>query len=286
MRISFWPSQSGTFKSSKQHELMNWHYVEQRQQVGPVTDAQLAQLFRAGTVNADTLVWRDGLPDWIPFREAKLEPNPPLTDAPPPLAPATAPNADEVVCAGCGKIFPAAETIRYRNAYVCAACKPVFLQKLSEGAKVDTGELDYAGFGIRFAAKFVDGLILGIPFMVVFVVAMMPMIRENAQTNKPDPFQGIQFLPMLVQVGFIFVQLAYQIFFLGKYGATPGKMLCKIKVVTPEGGRFGYGRAAGRAFAEMISGMACYIGYLLVLFDKPQRRALHDHICNTRVIYK
>ena len=265
---------------------MNWHYVEQGQQIGPVTDAQLASLFQTGAVNADTLVWRDGLPDWIPFRDAKLDATAPPANVPPPLAAENSPNAEEVVCAGCGQIFPVAETIRYRNAHVCAACKPVFLQKLSEGAKVDTGELNYAGFGIRFAAKFVDGLILGIPFMVVFVVAMMPMIRENAPGNKPDPFAGFQFLPMLMQFGFIFVQIAYYTFFLGKFGATPGKMLCKIKVVTPEGGRFGYGRAAGRALAEMLSGMVCYVGYLIVLFDNPQRRALHDHICNTRVIYK
>jgi len=31
--------------------------------------------------------------------------------------------------------------------------------------------------------------------------------------------------------------------------------------------------------------MVCYIGYLIVAFDD-QKRALHDHICNTRVIYK
>jgi hypothetical protein len=32
--------------------------------------------------------------------------------------------------------------------------------------------------------------------------------------------------------------------------------------------------------------MICYIGYFIVLFDKTQKRALHDHICNTRVVYK
>ena len=31
--------------------------------------------------------------------------------------------------------------------------------------------------------------------------------------------------------------------------------------------------------------MICYIGYILAAFDD-QKRSLHDHICNTRVIYK
>ena len=83
---------------------------------------------------------------------------------------------------------------------------------------------------------------------------------------------------------FLLVKLGYEIFFLGKYGATPGKMVCKLRVVTAEGGRFGYGRAAGRALAEILRGMICYIGYIMVGFDS-QKRGLHDHICNTRVVY-
>jgi uncharacterized RDD family membrane protein YckC len=76
----------------------------------------------------------------------------------------------------------------------------------------------------------------------------------------------------------------YSILFIGKYGATPGKMLCRIKVVTAEGQRVTYGRATGRYFAEIIS-MFCNIGYIIAAFDS-QKRALHDHIAGTRVIYK
>jgi uncharacterized RDD family membrane protein YckC len=263
---------------------MNWHYVEQGQQFGPVVDEQLLKLFREGKITADSLVWREGLPDWIPFHEAKLEPgsSPPST-APPPLP---APNSSEVVCAECGGIFPAGETIAYGNVRVCAACKPAFLQKLAEGARVNTGELNYAGFGVRVAARLVDGLILGLPCLFIIIAVMMPAIRSSvANHSSPPQFPGNEFLPLLLNIGFIIVQISYQIFFLGKFGATPGKMLCKLQVVTAEGQRFGYGRAAGRAAAEMLSGMICYIGYLMVLFDS-QKRALHDHICNTRVVYK
>lgn len=264
---------------------MNWHYVEQGRQIGPVTEEQLSGLFQAGTINGETLVWRAGLTEWQPYNQVRPGPE---QVAPTQIATENTPAGNEVVCAECGKLFPADETIRHGNVNVCAACKPVFLQKLAEGARVNTGELNYAGFGIRFGAKILDGLILGIPFMVVFFIVMIPMIQADAHGNSNRGSQSatIQFLPMLIQFGFIFVQLAYQIFFLGKYGATPGKMICKIKVVTAEGGRFGYGRAAGRCLAEMLSGMICYIGYLMVLFDSKEKRALHDHICNTRVIYK
>jgi len=44
-----------------------------------------------------------------------------------------------------------------------------------------------------------------------------------------------------------------------------------------------YGRAAGRYFAKMLSGIIMGIGYIMAGFDS-QKRALHDMICDTRVI--
>ncbi len=272
---------------------MNWHYVEQGTQIGPVSDQQLAELNRIGKINADTLVWREGMTDWLPFRQIKLE----LPDTPPPFSPppAKAPplltdnqgNPTEAVCAECGGIFPIQETIRHGKSHICAGCKPVFMQKLSEGAQINTGEMNYAGFGIRFGAKFLDGLIIGVPAMVIYFVVMIPYIRlqmhnhGNGATTAAMP----TLFPILFQLGFLVVQVAFQTFFLGKFGATPGKMVAKLRVVTAEGAPVGYGRAMGRAFAEILSGMICYIGYFMVIFDS-QKRALHDHICSTRVIKK
>jgi uncharacterized RDD family membrane protein YckC len=75
----------------------------------------------------------------------------------------------------------------------------------------------------------------------------------------------------------------YEIFMIGKYGATWGKMAVKIKVVAPDGGRISYGRSTGRYFAKILSAMILYIGFLMAIWDK-EKRALHDQICQTRVI--
>ena len=257
---------------------MNWYYADQGQPAGPVNDAQLEELVRSGKIQPDTLVWHEGLAAWQSYREVK-SPAPP--SGPPPASdvgftPGVKP---EAVCAECGNLFAIQDMIRHGQIYICANCKPVFMQKLAEGAQIKTGELNYAGFWIRFAAKFVDWLILGVPFMVIYFLVIL------SQANARE--QDVRFIVLIysLQFCFIFIQMAYQIFFLGKYGATPGKMACKIKVVKADGGRIGYGRATGRFFAEMLSGMICYIGYIIVAFDS-QKRALHDHICNTRVIYK
>jgi uncharacterized RDD family membrane protein YckC len=95
-------------------------------------------------------------------------------------------------------------------------------------------------------------------------------------------FVIIQFLVMGLQIA---IGVAYTTWFLGRYGATLGKMACKLKVVTAEGDRVSYLRAFGRHFAEWLSGMILLVGYIMAAFDR-EKRALHDHICNTRVIRK
>lgn len=235
---------------------MNWHYVDQGQQAGPVTDEQLLQLFQSGKINPDTLVWHEALPEWTTYHQATQGWKPELAPPLPPVSAETVsvPNGNETVCAECGKLFPVSETIRFGKASVCATCKPIFLQKLSEGAQINTGELNHAGFWVRFAAKFVDGLILGVPFVIVYLGVMFPLISHNH--GKPP--QSLVFLPWILQFGFMGIQMVYQVFFLGKYGATPGKMACKLKVVTADGEKIGYGRAVGRFFSEILSGMVCY----------------------------
>ena len=67
--------------------------------------------------------------------------------------------------------------------------------------------------------------------------------------------------------------------------ATPGKMALRLKVVTPEGAPVSYGRSFARAFSMILSGIVCYIGFIIAAFDE-EKRALHDHICGTRVVRK
>jgi uncharacterized RDD family membrane protein YckC len=170
--------------------------------------------------------------------------------------------------------------IRYGGRWVCASCKPAFVQKLKEGV-VSSAALEYAGFWIRFAAVFVDGIILWFVNVVLGLVVLSPFIRTVSQgapaINKLLIVQGATFLVQLV------IGITYEVWFIGKFGATPGKMACKVKVVTPEGSPISYGRAFGRYFGKLLSGLILCIGYLMAAFDV-EKRALHDRLCNTRVI--
>jgi GYF domain 2/Membrane domain of glycerophosphoryl diester phosphodiesterase len=111
---------------------MNWYYVDGGQQAGPVTDEQFEELRSAGKITDDTLVWREGMTDWLPSRQARLASG---ASAQPPISHATWPSVSTpgAACAECGNLFPVDDMIRHGDAYICANCKPVFMQKLSEG---------------------------------------------------------------------------------------------------------------------------------------------------------
>jgi uncharacterized RDD family membrane protein YckC/DNA-directed RNA polymerase subunit RPC12/RpoP len=257
---------------------MNWYYVDAGQQAGPVDDAQLDELARTGKIQNDTLVWREGMESWKPYTQARSAGPQSATPPSAQANPAPAETTHEAVCVECGRIFNMDDMIRHEKGYVCAHCKPVFMQKLAEGARLNTGGLNYAGFWIRFAAVFLDGLILGAVNFVIGLVAGL----SAGQAVGAEPVGAI-----VVQLILVFVQLAigiaYETIMIGKYGATLGKMACKIKVVTADDGTVSYARAFGRYFAKLLSGLTCLIGYIIAAFDD-QKRALHDHICNTRVV--
>lgn len=117
--------------------IMNWFYVDQGKQAGPVEDPQLAQLLAEGKIQSETLVWHEGMANWKPLREVR--PGFAPASAPPPMAappfvatPFAVADAD-AICVECRNIFPRENMIHYGNSWVCAGCKPVFMQKIAEG---------------------------------------------------------------------------------------------------------------------------------------------------------
>ncbi|HZR47535.1 MAG TPA: RDD family protein [Candidatus Manganitrophaceae bacterium] len=183
-------------------------------------------------------------------------------------------------CSQCGKHFQEEELIHYSNLLVCAACKPVFFQKLKEGAALpDTKE--YAGFSIRFGAKVIDWIVMyvvnmAISFVGGFIAGTVAAVQKPAV--RTTTFLTVFFVQMIATA-------VYTTFFVGKFSATPGKMAVGLVVITPDGGRISYARALGRHFAEFLSGMTLMIGYIIAGSDE-EKRALHDRICNTRVVKK
>jgi uncharacterized RDD family membrane protein YckC len=171
------------------------------------------------------------------------------------------------------------DMVAYGPDWVCAGCKPGFFQRLQQG-EAPHANLAYAGFGVRLVAKLIDGVILYIAQMPITHAFGISMTGQAGQ----NPLSGGYFLRLGMATSLnLIVGIAFTVFFLGRFGATPGKMALKLKVVRPTGAPLSYVQALGRYLAEIVSSMTCLVGYLLVAFDS-ERRALHDRIASTRVI--
>jgi uncharacterized RDD family membrane protein YckC len=257
---------------------MMWYYAVDGKQAGPVSEQDLVALVQSRQLSLDSLVWREGMANWQPLRE--LHATIPALAGLVPAGPVPA-GADEVVCAECRQVVPKADAIQYSGSYICAACKPAFFQKVREGVAPDSpGGFRYAGFWIRFGAKFLDGLILWVLALpITFIFGTKAVVGANMNWSAFVAGQALVFGLGMIMRG------VYNGFFVGHFGATPGKMACKLKVIRADGSNVGYGLAFGRFFAELLNMFTLSIGYIIAAFD-PEKRALHDRICGTRVIYK
>ena len=194
---------------------MNWYYAEKGKQSGPVTEAQLGALLRKGTITVETLIWRDGLPGWAPYRQV-------FGGAPPPdpSGPIEPPTGPEAVCTKCGKMFPLQQTIRHGEGRICNTCRPIVLQKSQQNA--NPGGLSYAPILTRFAAVFLDGLILGAINMT------LAYLMGGLDITQTDPRKILATQGLLLAITAA-IAMTYEGVMVGTYGATLGKMACRIK---------------------------------------------------------
>lgn len=257
---------------------MEWYYANAGERSGPVEESELEALYKAGKLRSDTLVWTAGMADWQPLSLAK----PSLMDDSRP---------DGRFCTECGREFDPADLVPFGAARVCAGCKDVFFQRVREqGVSVATQGTGrrYGGFWIRALARLVDGLILSAVLAPLgFVLALL---LPRVVGSHPAPVDPRAFGPLLAGVGFVYlisftIALLYEGWFLSNRGGTPGKLVCGLRVVRPNGQNLSFARGCGRYLAALLSGLMLYIGYIMAAFDE-QKRALHDHICDTRVVTK
>lgn len=121
----------------------------------------------------------------------------------------------------------------------------------------------YAGFWIRFGAWFIDSLILSVVNALV-----------RAATGQ---VAGLA-------IG-VLIAVTYSTYFIGSpSGQTVGMRALSIRVIDAQGyGRVDFGRCVIRYLVALVSGLACGLGYLWMLWD-PQRQTWHDKAAGTIVV--
>ncbi len=52
---------------------MEWYYAEGDEQRGPLSENELIALVEQGVIRSDTLVWNNGMADWLPYGEVHAQ---------------------------------------------------------------------------------------------------------------------------------------------------------------------------------------------------------------------
>jgi uncharacterized RDD family membrane protein YckC len=130
-------------------------------------------------------------------------------------------------------------------------------------------DLHYSGGWRRFAAMVLDGLIFGAPVVIITILAQMV---------------SFQFARIVQFFTSICLLLVYAWFESSPLQATPGKIIMGVRVSDCTGSRVPFGKAMGRNFAKIISGIPLFIGFLIAFFTV-RKQALHDKMAGTLVIH-
>jgi uncharacterized RDD family membrane protein YckC len=149
--------------------------------------------------------------------------------------------------------------------------------------------MKYAGFWRRFFAYIIDAILFSVVFFVIggfFGLADVEVSgtvgsSSGQYSRAADASEGAQ---AIFQIAAVIVSwLYFALLESSPKQATLGKMALGIKVTDLDGNRISFGRATGRFFAKIISGVILMIGYIMAAFTA-KKQALHDIIASTLVI--
>lgn len=222
-----------------------WYYMDRDgRRRGPVDVPAVAAALQAGEIDHETLLWREGMPEWRPLAE---------------LAPALGLNQPET-----GPAFPP----------LPSATMP----RVAANAPLSAGEVVYAGFWRRYLALLLDQVILLVPLLGLSLVLGFALgLFEQPAQSAGTLFQGVYFLIYL-----LIAPVYYASQESSRHQATLGKRALGIKVSDIAGNRLTFSHALGRWFAASLSYLTLYVGFLMAAFTE-RKQALHDVVARTLV---
>ncbi|MCX7041798.1 MAG: RDD family protein [Gammaproteobacteria bacterium] len=228
-----------------------WYFIDSTgTQVGPVDAAAVRDAIRLHAASPTSLAWREGLSTWVPISQLAAELG-----------------------------LSVASSAPIPSAWTGDHYQPPQHPGSPEAQRGD-GAVVPAGFVRRWAALFLDQLVLGVPLFLLMLVVVMAFGSEIANPADNLMFQALFYLAWLVTAPLYYAGMESS-----EGQATLGKRALGIKVTDMEGRRIGFGYALGRWFAAALSYLTLYIGFLMAAFTD-RKRALHDFVAGTQVVDK
>ncbi len=138
----------------------------------------------------------------------------------------------------------------------------------------------YAGFWMRFLAYLIDTLLLSAVFFPLGLGLGLVIGASDGVENSPL-FAAAGSLSRVVSIaaGWLYFGLLES----SSWQGSVGKKLLGLRVTDMNGQRISFGKATGRYFGKILSGMICLIGFIMAAFTE-KKQALHDMLAGTLVV--
>ncbi|MDI6641842.1 MAG: RDD family protein, partial [Elusimicrobiota bacterium] len=179
------------------------------------------------------------------------------------------------------------KTVNPDDANFCKACgtnlNPALTGILSD---------KFAGFWIRAVSFIVDFFVL----VILAIIARFSMgiivgfLISTFLNIKPDTapkslWDAVIFTIIVASIiVVIFLGFFYELWMHVRFGQTIGKIFTGIRVVTLQDGPLPYKLSLLRCLGKILNCLTLGAGFISTAFH-PQKRALHDLIANTKVLY-
>jgi len=145
-----------------------------------------------------------------------------------------------------------------------------------QGHPMDTSELEYAGFWIRFWASVIDTILVAI-----IIYPILTAIYGFAYWESESMIQG----PLDFLLSWVAPAVVVVLFWISRQ-ATPGKMAVGAHIVDAKtGGKPTTGQLLGRYAGYYVAAIPLLLGFIWVAFD-PRKQGWHDKLAGTVVVRK
>jgi uncharacterized RDD family membrane protein YckC len=164
-------------------------------------------------------------------------------------------------------------------------------------ASSSSASAGYAGFWLRLVAAIIDGIVLSIPMLPVFLLIFLGTFRNMQELqNIQDPTMLWTILGPKILLVLIITAIASWLYWAlmesSGWQATLGKKALGLVVTDLQGNRISFGRASGRFFSGRGVSSIPYLGGLYFIVDclcvafTGRKQAIHDMIASTLVLRK
>lgn len=153
-----------------------------------------------------------------------------------------------------------------------------------DSSRAFSGALELAGRGTRFAAAFLDGLIM---LAIVVPIQLIAGVYEDFPNRRQDHLESA----LWSLAGFA-LWLGVNGYLLAKHAQSIGKRIFGIRIVNfDDDQRASFSKIVlRRVLPVQVVGSIPVLGSIVVLLDavlifQKDRRCIHDHIAGTRVVF-